>query len=656
MKRAHELLRAKGDSLAGSLLALLRENVFDNRYSLHPRRLAGIGTEIADSLAQLLATSDAAGTVALGGKLALEGLGEKNVLRLAARARRFCASELGPASREIDGLEEAVEGWASALLEGFMASREGQILKDQEQLRRALSAALQSQSAELLVKNHAIDTSINGILLADLDDKVTWVNSSFLRLWGYESAADVQGMHIGALWIGEEAPRILGLLHCPNGWHGELSARRKDGTTFSVELSASLIVDQDGHAIGIMTSFMDITERKRLQAQIMQAQKMDALGQLAGGIAHDFNNLLTAIGGYMQLLLLDAPLESPMHQDLMQIKSAVDRGTGLTRQLRFFTRQATGTRTIVSLNRVVQETYEIFHRTFPPDISMELRLAHTPCTIEADANQMSQVLVNLCVNARDAMREGTGRAGGGRLAIETSECELTAKDARQYVNGRPGRYAVLRVSDTGIGMPDGLLDKLFIPFVTTKGDRSGTGLGLAVVYGIVTGHKGFIDVHSEVGRGTSFAIFLPLSEGTETEQKPGPAADLAKGHGTILVVDDEPQVREVMCRVLTACGYAVVPASNGREALARYAQSDEIDLVILDVVMPGMSGRECLARLLEANPRARVIIATGHTSDGSAEALLAEGALGIVEKPLEIAVLAQKVRDALAGGAPRVGA
>jgi hypothetical protein len=183
MKPADELLRAKGDSLAGNLVALLRETVFDNRYSLHPRRLAGLGAEIVDSLTQGLETSDRAGARAFGGKLALEGLGEKNVLRVAALVRRFCASELGAAPRTIDGLDDGVEQWASALLEGFMASREGQILSDQEQLRRALSSALQSQSAELLIKNHAIDTSINGILLADLDDKATWVNSSFLRLW-----------------------------------------------------------------------------------------------------------------------------------------------------------------------------------------------------------------------------------------------------------------------------------------------------------------------------------------------------------------------------------------------------------------------------------------------------------------------------------------
>ncbi len=656
MKRAHELLRAKGDSLAGSLVALLRETVFDNRYSLHPRRLAGLGAEIADSLIHGLETSDPTGARVLGGKLALEGLGEKNVLRVAARMRRFCASELGATPRTIDGLDDGVEQWASALLEGFMASREGQILKDQEQLRRALSTALQSQSAELLVKNHAIDTSINGILLADLDDKVTWVNSSFLRLWGYESAAEVQGMHIGEFWIGEEAQRIIGLLHSPNGWHGELAARRRDGTAFSVELSASLIVDQESRAIGVMTAFMDITERKRLQAQIMQVQKMDAIGQLAGGIAHDFNILLRAIGGYLQLLLLDAPRDTPMHQDLMQIKAAVDRGTGLTRQLRFFTRQATGKRAIVSLNDVARETYELFRRTFPPDITMELRLAESPCTIEADANQISQVLVNLCMNARDAMQEGTGRAGGGRLTIETTDSELSAKDARLYVNGRPGRYAVLRVVDTGLGMPPELLEKLFIPFVTTKGERSGTGLGLAVVYGIVASHGGFIDVQSEVGRGTIFAVFLPRSERTETGQGEAPAAAPARGHGTVLVVDDDPQVREVICRVLTACGYAVIPVASGRDALARYGQSGEIDLVILDMMMPGMSGRECLARLLEANPRARVLITTGYTSDGSAEELLAEGAMGIVEKPLEIAALAQKVRDALDDGAARPGA
>ena len=239
---------------------------------------------------------------------------------------------------------------------------------------------------------------------------------------------------------------------------------------------------------------------------------MEALGQLAGGIAHDFNNLLTAISGYLQLLLIDAPRDTQMHQDLMQINAAVDRGTALTRQLRFFTRQTTGKRQIVSLNEITRETMEIIKRTFPPQITITLALSPSLGSVEADPNQMSQVLVNLCVNARDAMMDRAGGASGGTLTIETANVELSEADAARYMNARPGRYVALRVRDTGTGIAPEILEQLFVPFVTTKPARSGTGLGLAVVYGIVTSHHGFIDVESEVGKGAVFEIFLPMSE------------------------------------------------------------------------------------------------------------------------------------------------
>jgi signal transduction histidine kinase len=409
-----------------------------------------------------------------------------------------------------------------------------------------------------------------------------------------------------------------------------------------------LIRNEQGQATGIMTSFMDITERKRLQTQVLQAQKMDALGLLAGGIAHDFNNLLTAISANLQLLLLDAPKETEMHHDLMQIMSTVERGTALTRQLRFFTRQATGTRQIISLNDVVKETWEIFKHTFPPEITIQLSLDPAPWTIEADPNQMSQVLVNLCMNARDAMTDSPVGPAGSTITIETANIELREEDVGRYVGARSGRYVRLTVRDTGVGMSPELLERLFIPFVTTKGARSGTGLGLAVVYGIVANHQGFTDVQSEVGKGSTFEIFLPMTERQEetpVEDLPAPA--LVHGQGTILVVDDEPQVREVISRVLASCGYTVIAAEDGREALLRFGDGSGIDLVVLDMVMPGMGGRECLARLREADAAVRVVIATGYTSDGSAQELLGEGALAIVEKPLDISSFAGMVQTIL---------
>ncbi|HYW85205.1 MAG TPA: response regulator [Spirochaetia bacterium] len=642
-------IETKRSDLAAALTSVLRGTAFENKYPLHPRRLEALGDDVVEDFLSFLSARDAQRPAAVGRSLAQVGVGEKTLLEITSCLRRFSLAAVGddPAAR---AALELVESFTTGVVEGFIRVREEQILSDQEQLRRALSHALQSQGLELHVKNHAINTALDGIMLADLEGRVTYVNPSFLTLWGFTSPDEVVGAHISDFWVGEEARNVLDILTRTGGWRGELSVRPRDRRSLSVELSASLISNEQGQAIGIMTSFMDITERKRLQTQVLQAQKMDALGLLAGGIAHDFNNLLTAISANLQLLLLDAPKETDMYHDLMQIMSTVERGTALTRQLRFFTRQATGTRQIISLNDVVQETWEIFKHTFPPEITIQLSLAPSPWTIEADPNQMSQVLVNLCMNARDAMTDAPAGPDGRTITIETANIELKDEDAARSVGARPGRYMRLTVRDTGVGMSPELLERLFIPFVTTKGERSGTGLGLAVVYGIVASHQGFIDVQSEVGKGSTFEVFLPMTERREAPIEDLPAPTLVHGQGTILVVDDEPQVREVISRVLASCGYTVITAEDGREALRRFGDGSAIDLVVLDMVMPGMGGRECLARLREADAAVRVLIATGYTSDGSAQELLGEGALAIVEKPLDISSFAGIVQTILGKG------
>jgi len=645
LRLAASRLRARREAILATVDSLLQGSVFDNRFALHPRRLAALGAEIVDSFLDAFDEPAGTDTLALGKRLAREGLGEKTILVISTALCGICREELSRGPETVQGDADFAERCATRLLEGFMAEREIQIFEDQEQLRRALSKALETRSRELLVMKHAINTSINGVMLTDLDGKITWVNASFLSLWGIGSQQEPIGSRIEDFWVAEDARRVLGLLSRPDGWRGELLARRRDGSTFSVELSASLIRAEEGKAIGIMTSCMDITDRKRLQAQILQAQKMEALGQLAGGITHDFNNLLTAISGYVQLLMMKTPPNTGMHGDLVQIKAAVDRGTGLTRQLRFFTRQATGRRQIVSLNDVARETSGIFRHTFPPEIAIELDLDHALWTIEADPNQISQVLVNLCVNGRDAMMETVPVRKGGTLTIETTNVDLREERVGAYMNARPGRYVLLRVRDTGTGIPPGLLERMFIPFVTTKNAHSGTGLGLAVVYGIVTGHQGFIDVRSTVGEGTVFEILFPK---TDLEGEAGtaevPLSPFARGQGTILVVDDELPVREIMSRALTECGYTVVTAADGREALSKFGPGKDFDLVILDMMMPNMGGRECLALLRGADPDVQVLVTTGYTSDGSAQELLNEGALEIVEKPLELKSFTEAVQ------------
>jgi len=642
------LFRQKRGELAAILVSELERGAFDNHYTLHPRRFAELGDGISEKFLHFLDSPDPLDAVAYGRDIAREGIAEKTIVRLVAALLRFCAAHLSDGARIAPFFLDTIYSFAPSFLQGFMEARQAQILSDQEQLRRALTAALQSQAHELLVKEHAISTSINGIILTDLDGIVTYVNPSFVLLWGFDSAEQVVGARFQDFWVGPEAGDIPRSLPQTGGWRGELVARRQDQSNLTVELSASMICDERGQPVGVMTSCIDVTERKRLQTQVIQAQKMEAIGQLAGGIAHDFNNLLAAISGYLQLLLVDAPRDTQQYRDLMQINAAVDRGTALTSQLRFFTRQAAGTRQIVSLNDVARETLQLIKHTFPPQIQIELSLCAEPVNVEADPNQVSQVIVNLCMNARDAMMDQVGRTVAGHLAIATSVAEVAEGDAPKYVNGRPGSFAVLKVRDTGVGIPPELMERLFIPFVTTKAARSGTGLGLAVVYGIVAGHHGFLNVSSTVGHGALFEVFLPRCERVaETPVKEQADTGRPRGHGTILVVDDDPQVREVITRILEGCGYAVVGAQDGEDAVRKFSTGAGIDLVVLDIVMPGMGGRECLRHLLRANAQARVLIVTGHMTDGSVQELMSEGALGLVEKPFSQWALVAKVQNAM---------
>ncbi len=638
---------------AGTLFGVLREfyisTAYDNRYTLHPRRLEQLAREESDLFGAWLRGADAAAVRERGRRLARDGFGVGPVARLAVELRGAMGGSRGG--------EDPVDLYGSLLLEGYLHAREEQILSDQEQLRRALSSALQQQSQELVKKNHAIDTSMNGIMLAELDGRVTYVNAAFRSLWGDAPKDDLRHARIGDFWASEEARQLFADLPRSGGWHGELAARRRDGSTFDVEVSASLIHDGTGRPIGIMSSFVDVTESKRLRSQVQQVQKMDALGQLAGGIAHDFNNLLTAISGYLQLLLTRVPRGGEMFQDLEQISAAVERGSGLTRQLRYFTRQATGSRQVMALNEAITETAELLRRTFPPEIRIQLRLEEGLWPIKADPNQISQVLMNLGVNGRDAMLEPGGARDRPRtLTFETCSMRLDDAGASRFVHGKPGRYVVLRVSDEGTGIPPELLEKLFIPFFTTKSTRSGTGLGLAVVYGIVRNHDGFIEVHSTVGRGTSFEVYLPASASRRARPAGEQAAPaLARGSGTVLVVDDEPTVLALLTRTLESCGYTVLAAEHGEAALELYRrQSTAVSLVVLDMIMPVMGGRECLERLRAIDPEVRVLLITGYTTDGSAEELLRLGAVDLVEKPLDLRVFSEKVKRAIGRGrAPR---
>ena len=640
-----DLIRAKFETLSRDISELYGQHIFDNRYILHPRRLEELGGEELDQFLSFLSSGEENDARSLGRKRSAEGLSHRSITALFGLLERFFILLLSKEDQRLLRFSaQCMDAFRSAYMDGYIQEREQEILKDQEQLRVALSTALDRQRRELLIKNHAVHTATYGIILWDLEARMTYANPAALRMSGY---SDLEKMFEDfKKWSQtEEIRSIIAELRERGSWHGERGVELAGGRALDMEIYASLIRDEQNQPIGYISSFYDITERKRLEAQFRQAQKMEALGQLAGGIVHDFNNLLTAISGYAQLALMELPEGDKHHQDFQQIKKATDRGKELTEELRLFTRQSTGNLEPVDLNAIVEETSKILARTFPPELRISLELDPQLKAILGHPSQMSQMVLNLCVNARDAIisalqGEGTAarRKSHGLLTLRTRNQDLDTAAASRFLNAKPGRYVCLRVQDNGTGIPAAHLDRLFEPFFTTKGEKSGTGLGLAVVYGIVRSHGGFIEVHSREREGSTFWVFLPAQLEAGSEHRPAEAAaDLASGKGTILVAEDDPQVREMITETLTKSGYEVIMARNGLEAFSLYKASPRpVDLVILDLVMPQMGGKECYYRLKSLNPKIKILVMTGFTADGLAEEFRREGASGVIIKPFEL--------------------
>ena len=640
------------DDLVKVLEQVIHAHAFDNSFTLHPRHFGEIAASIADGFSQAISGTEETADIARGRSLAARGVGFRSLVAVLESLGTFAAGELAAnPNRSATALYLTAQRYGLRLMEGFTESREREILDQQEQLRRALSTALDQQRLELLIKNHALRTASNGIALTDMEGTITYANPALLAMCGYDDADSVVGETVSQLWEGQRDNDIFDHLEEHPGWRDEIAGKRVDGTSFPAELTASLISDGAGHPVGTMALVVDITLRKRLEAQVRQSQKMEAVGQLAGGIAHDFNNILTGIMGYVQLLSLDAAAGSPMRHDLDQVRQAAERGAELTSQLKVFTRHESGERRCLWVNDIVKETHTIVTHTFPPDILAELNLDPELKAIVGDATQMSQLVMNLCVNARDAMvaEKAGGRGTRHALVVRTLNLKIDTESARLHLNAKPGPYVLIRVEDTGIGIAPEAIDRIFEPFFTTKGERTGTGLGLAVVYGIVQNHRGFIEVESRPSGGTAFDVYLPAVE-TDCEDVGATRANttVPRGEGTVLVIDDEEQVRDIIRRSLERAGFSPVTAEDGPRGLAIFRERhDTIRAVVLDMVMPRMSGRECLRLLREIDPDIPILISTGYTFDGSSEELLEEGATAIIEKPLDIEKLIISIDRAL---------
>jgi two-component system cell cycle sensor histidine kinase/response regulator CckA len=425
-------------------------------------------------------------------------------------------------------------------------------------------------------------------------------------------------------------------------FQAEYRVMRKDGRTVWISDTATITQGSENHPVmeGIM---VDISERKLMEMQSQQARRMEAVGRLAGGIAHDFNNLLTIIKGYTELARQRVEGQTALRNDIDRIEDASERAAALVRQLLAFSRKQVLQPKNLDLNGVVRSLEQLLRRLMGEDIRMQMKLAADIGTIKADPSQIEQVLMNLVVNARDAMPHG------GKLVVETCNVELDQGYASEHVSVKPGKYVMLAVSDTGVGMNAETVAHIFEPFFTTKGGTRGTGLGLSTSYGIVKQSGGYIWVYSEPEEGTTFKVYLPrIDEAAEPAAAVWLKTAAQKGTETILLVEDNEAVRDLTETVLTSYGYKVIVTQTPEHA-QRVAETlgADIQLVLTDVVMPSMSGRELVRKLTAKYPHLRVLYMSGYTDNIITSSGVLEPGLAFLQKPFTPALLAQKVREVL---------
>ena len=469
------------------------------------------------------------------------------------------------------------------------------------------------------------------------------VNDAAVKLFGF-SASEFESMTILDFRPAAEHAAFLDFLRQPSfGPHAKPTWKhmRKDGKIIDAEVIAHRL-EYAGRPVYLVVA-QDVGERQLLEDQLRQAQKMEAVGRLAGGVAHDFNNLLMVIKGHTELLLNVLPHGDASARKVELIDRAADRAASLTRQLLAFSRMQVLQPRVINLNKIVEDMGKLIPRLLGEDVELVVRTSPDLGAIRADASQMEQVIMNLAVNARDAM------PSGGRLVIETSNAELD----RSYANARPvvtpGPYILLAVSDTGTGMDQETQARIFEPFFTTKEQGKGTGLGLSTVYGVVKQSGGFIWVYSELGKGSSFKIYLPrVDQPVDAAGKVTSYSEAPRGTETVLLAEDEADVRELAREFLEAAGYTVIEARNGQEALKLAAErAEEIDLLVSDLVMPGMTGQQLAALLQQQDSSLRVIFMSGYSEHAAAEAAQAGSSVRILTKPFNRMALLRTIREVL---------
>ena len=510
---------------------------------------------------------------------------------------------------------------------------------------------LQAAEEKLRRTEHRYQTLIESIpdiiYTLDLDGSLSYISPRWETILGHNES-EVLGRFFIEFAPPEDHPFLVRVFkdvrnHKKNVENVHWHYLRKDGASRFFLGSAAPLYDEEGRVTGMIGMARDVTDHKRLEEQLLQSQKMESIGNLAGGIAHDFNNLLGGILGYATFVKRKLSTRDKIYQSIEAIERSAQRAAELTKQLLGFARRGKFQVRPIDCNALIGEIVLILQRTIDPRIAIEVDPDPRLYLIEGDEAQVQQALMNICLNARDAMPQG------GTLKIASRNQRMVPDQASRQRGMKEGNYIRLTLADTGTGMSPEVRDRIFEPFFTTKAKGQGTGLGLSMVYGIIQNHGGMIEMQSHAGRGSTFSVFLPAidSAALNGEELP-PVLDIHQGQETILLVDDEEIIRGLGVDILEDRGYRVFSASEGREAIRIYRERiREIDLVILDVMMPGIGGKETYRQLRAINPQVKVLLSSGYSTNGEVGEILKQGVSGFVQKPYREEELAAKVREVL---------
>ena len=544
---------------------------------------------------------------------------------------------------------------ANADLEKNVQERTSELVKANKKLRQEISERKRTQ--DLLFNSEQkyrtlFEESRDVIFISSTDGKILEINPAGVELLGYDTKEELLNLDIEKnLYFQPNARTVYKKLIEKDGHvtDFEIVLKRKDGQKVIVHETSSMIRDKEGEITSYHGILRDVTEKIKLQSQLLQIQKMDSIGLLAGGVAHDFNNILTAINGYAEILLLKMEKTDPFYEVIENIRKGGERANNLTRQLLAFSRKQVYQLKVVDLNSLVQNLDKMIYRLISEDIQIEMKLSPGLNSIKADPGQIEQIIVNLVINARDAINQKTSRAKGKKIVVQTKNTYLDQDFVKNHAGSTEGEYVSFSVTDSGVGMDEATKEKIFEPFFTTKETGKGTGLGLSTVYGIVKQNKASIYVTSKINKGTTFEIFWPSAGEMVHENEPEKKADdLKSGRETILYVEDDYDVREFTQEALRSLGYQIIEAKNGKEALSILSdRSKQIKLIFTDLVMPEMGGKELAEIIQKIDPTLKILFTSGYSDNHVIQKGIVDKKMNFIQKPYTFQTISREIRKIL---------